>query len=78
MAKATIEFDLSNSEDLRDYNLFNNAGGMFNALLDISCNLKKNIKWQLEADEKLDALDLAFEGIAEILEDNNVIIEKLN
>ena len=43
MAKATLEFNLKNPEDLRDYNLFNNAGGMFDALFEISCNLKKRL-----------------------------------
>ena len=77
MAKATIVFDLENDRDLRDYNLYNNSGGMFNALFEISKNLKKKTKWQLEADETLDPLDLVFERIAEILEENNVIIDKL-
>ena len=77
MATAKIVFDLSDSEDLREYNLFNNAGGMFNALFEISYNLKKKISYQLQEDETLDALDLTFEKIAQILEENNVILDKL-
>lgn len=77
MAKVTIKLDLRREKDLRDYNLFNNAEGMFNALFEISCNLKKKIKHQLKEDDN-GALDLVFEAIAEILEENNVIIEKLN
>jgi len=80
MAKAIIEFDLSDEKDLRDYNLFNNAEGMFDALLNISCNLKKEMVWKIEDKDYTDGviLDLVFERIAEILEKNNVIIEKLN
>jgi len=76
MAKATIEFDLSNSDDLREYNLFNNAGGMFDALFEISCNLRKKTKHKFDKDDN-GAFDLVFEMIAEILEENNVIIDKL-
>jgi len=80
MAKATIVFDLENDRDLRDYNLFNNAEGMFDALLNISCNLKKEMVWKIEDKDYTDGviLDLVFERISEILENNNVIIEKLN
>lgn len=77
MAKAIIKFDLSDSDDLREYDLFNNAGGMFCALFEISCNLKKSIYYQFDGDDN-GAIDLVFEKIAEILEENNVIIEKLN
>lgn len=77
MAKVTIELDLENDKDLRDYNLFNNANSMFDALFDISLNLRKKIKYEFEGDDN-GALDLVFEKIAEILEDNNVIIDKLS
>ena len=77
MAKVTIKLDLNKEKDLRDYNLFNNSGGMFDALFEISCNLKKKATFQFDGDDN-GALDLVFEMIAEILEENNVIIEKLN
>jgi len=77
MAKVTIKLDLKKKEDLRDYNLYNNAGGMFDALFEISCNLKKKVEFQFDGDDN-GAFDLVFEMIAEILEENNVIIEKLN
>jgi len=76
MSKVTIGFDLRRDQDLRDYNLFNNAEGMFNALFEISKNLKKKISCRLEGDDN-GALDLVFKEIAEILEDNNVLIDKL-
>jgi hypothetical protein len=77
MAKAKIIFDLSNSEDLREYNLYNNAGGMFSALFEISLNLRKQMKYKFEGDDN-GAFDFVFEAIAEILDENNVIIDKLN
>ena len=77
MAKVTIELDLRDDDDLREYNLFNNANSMFDALFDISLNLRKKIKYEFEGDDN-GALDLVFEKIAEILEDNNVIIDKLS
>lgn len=80
MAKVIIEFDLNDEKDLRYYNLSNNAEGMFDALLNISCSLKKEMVWKIEDKDYTDGviLDLVFERIAEILENNNVIIEKLN
>jgi len=80
MAKAKITFDLSNQDDVREYNLYNNAEGMFGALFEISCNLKKKMRFAAE-EGKLksgDTLDMVFEAIAEILEENNVLIDKLS
>jgi len=78
MAKATIEFDLDNARDLREYNLYNNAQGMFDALFEISYNLKKKISYQMDGDFGEDTLDLVFQSIAEVLEEHNVVIDKLN
>lgn len=50
---------------------------MFDALFEISCNLRKKVKYQFDGDDN-GALDLVFEMISEILEENNVIIDKLN
>lgn len=77
MAKVTIKLDLRREKDLRDYNLYNNADGMFDSLHEITYNLKKKISYKFEGDDN-GALDLVFEAIAEILEENNVIIDKLN
>lgn len=77
MAKVTINLDLSKDEDLRDYNLFNNSNNMFNALFEISYNLKKKVKYKLNEDENLEQFDLIFNSINEILEDNNIYLDKL-
>ena len=80
MAKVTIKLDLRRENDLRDYNMFNNASGMFDSLHNISCNLKKEMVWKIEDKDYTDGviLDLVFDRISEILEENNVIIDKLN
>jgi len=76
MAKVTIEFDLDKDNDLRDYNLFNNSNGMYNSLFEISKNLKKKVELQMEEDDN-GALDLVFNIISNILEENNIIIDRL-
>ncbi len=76
MAKATIVFDLNDSEDLREYNLYNNANSMFSALFEISYNLKKKLHYQFEGDDN-GAFDLVFEKIYEILQDNDINLNKL-
>ena len=80
MAKAKLIFDLSNPDDVREYNLYNNADGMFCSLFEISCNLKKKIRYSIEDGriESDDVLDAVFEAISEILDDYNVIIDKLS
>jgi len=76
MAKVTIKFDLGKDNDLRDYNLFNNSNGMYDSLFEISKNLKKKVEFQMEEDDN-GALDLVFNIISNILEENNVIIDRL-
>lgn len=41
MAKVIIKLDLNKDKDLREYNLYNNVDGMFDALSEISQKLKK-------------------------------------
>ncbi len=79
MATATITFDLSNLDDVREYNLYNNSGGMYDALFEISKNLKKKMRYATEEIglNSEDTLDMVFNAIAEILEDNNILIDKL-
>ena len=76
MAKVTINLDLSKDEDLRDYNLFNNADNMYNALFEIAYNLKKVVDYKFDEDDN-GYSDLVFLAISEILEDNNINLDKL-
>ena len=76
MAKVTINLDLSKDEDLRDYNLFNNADNMYNALFEIAYNLKKVVDYKFDGDDN-GYSDLVFLAISEILEDNNINLDKL-
>lgn len=71
MAKVIIELDLDKDKDLRDYNLFNNASSMYNALFEISYNLKNKVKYTFDGDDN-GAFDSAFENIAKIIKENNV------
>ena len=76
MAKVTINLDLSKDEDLRDYNLFNNADNMYNALFEIAYNLKKVVDYKFDGDDN-GYSDLVFLAISKILEDNNIDLDKL-
>ena len=84
--KATLEFDLNDSEDLRDYTRINKSLDMAMALWEITHNTKKGISYQLEGTKKdgseyeytpYDVLDLVYDKIYEILEENNINIDKL-
>lgn len=76
MAKIKISLDLRREVDLRYYNLFNNADNMYNALFEISYNLKKVVDYKFDGDDN-GYSDLIFNSITEILEDNNVDLDKL-
>ena len=76
MAKIKISLDLRREVDLRDYNLFNNADNMYNALFEIAFNLKKVVDYKFDGDDN-GYSDLVFFAISKILEDNNVDLDKL-
>lgn len=79
MAKVKIILDLSNDDDLREYNLFNNGVNLNSCLFDITHNLKKEIRWLIEEKDisNFDVLDITFKRISEILEENNINPENL-
>ena len=76
MAKIKIELDLRREVDLRDYNLFNNADNMYNALFEIAYNLKKVVDYKFDGDDNGYSYLVFFE-ISKILEDNNIDLDKL-
>ena len=76
MAKIAIKLDLRRENDLRDYNLFNNADNMYNALFEIAYNLKKVVDYKFDEYDN-GYSDLVFLAISEILEDNNINLDKL-
>jgi hypothetical protein len=83
--KATIEFNLDDSDDAELYYRMNKATDMAGALWDITHNTKKALENEIEFERSgenkefsaYDALDLVFERIHEILADHDVNPERL-
>ena len=79
MAKATLEYDLSDPDDVMEHKRAVKSLDMAMALWDIVHNTKKGLEWSMEGKEidKYDALELVYEKIHEILNDHNIITDEL-
>jgi cell fate (sporulation/competence/biofilm development) regulator YmcA (YheA/YmcA/DUF963 family) len=79
MAKATLEYDLSDSDDIMAHKRAVKSLDMAMALWDIVHNTKKGLEWSMEGKEidKYDALELVYEKIHEILDDHNINTDEL-
>ena len=79
MAKATLEYNLSDPEDVMAHKRAIKSLDMALALWDIVHNTKKGLEWSMEGKEidKYDALELVFEKIHEILNNHNIITDEL-
>lgn len=79
MAKATLEFDLNEPDDVMAHLRAVKSLDMALALWDIVHNTKKGLEWSMEGKEidKYDALELVFEKIHEILNNHNIITDEL-
>ena len=79
MAKATLEYNLSDPDDVIAHKRAIKSLDMAMALWDIVHNTKKGLEWSMEGKEidKYDALELVFEKIHEILNDHNIITDEL-
>jgi hypothetical protein len=79
MAKATLEYNLSDPEDSMAHLRAVKSLDMAMALWDIVHNTKKGLEWSMEGKEidKYDALELVFEKIHEILNDHNIRTDEL-
>ena len=79
MAKATIEYNLSDPDDAMAHLRAVKSLDMAMALWDIVHNTKKGLEWSMEGKEidKYDALELVFEKIHEILNDQNIRTDEL-
>ena len=78
--KATIEFDLNDHEDERKYMVHVHSTQMAVALFDI-LNLKKQLEWEVEGNKKMSnykLLELTFERIGDILNDNQINIDLIS
>jgi hypothetical protein len=79
MARATIEFDLNEPDDVMAHLRAVKSLDMALALWDIVHNTKKGLEWSLEGKEidKYDTLELVFEKIHEILNEHNINTDEL-
>jgi hypothetical protein len=79
MAKATLEYDLNEPDDVMAHLRAVKSLDMALALWDIVHNTKKGLEWSLEGKEidKYDTLELVFEKIHEILNEHNINTDEL-
>jgi hypothetical protein len=79
MAKAKIEYDLSDSEDVYAHKRAIKSLDMALALWTITHNTKKSLEWSMEGKEmdKYDALELVYEKIHEIISEHNIDLDDL-
>jgi hypothetical protein len=79
MAKAKIEYDLSDSEDVYAHKRAIKSLDMALALWTITHNTKKSLEWSMEGKEmdKYDALELVYEKIYEIMAEHNIDLDDL-
>ena len=80
MAKATLEYDLNEPDDVIAHLRAVKSLDMAMALWEIVHNTKKGLEWSMEGKEidKYDALELVYEKIHEILGDHNIITDDLS
>ena len=79
MAKATLEFDLNETDDIKAHLRAVKSLDMSIALWEIIHNTKKKIEWSLENEEldQYDTLELVFDKIHEILKEHNIDLDEL-
>ena len=79
MAKAKIEYDLSDVDDMYAHKRAIKSLDMALALWEITHNTKKGLEWSMESKEmdKYEALEMVYEKIFEVLSDHNIDLEDL-
>ena len=79
MAKAVIEYNLNDIEDVYAHKRAIKSLDLTLALLEIIHNTKKGLEWSMEGKEidKYDALELVYEKIHEIITEHNIDLEDL-
>ena len=79
MAKAILEFDLNEPDDIMAHKRATKATDMAVALWEISYNTKKSVEWSLEDKgyDKSEVLDLLYDRINAILEEHNIRLDDL-
>jgi hypothetical protein len=80
MPQATLTFDLTDSDDVLSHLRAIKSLDLALAIWDIVHNTKKSLEWSLESKEDIsryDVVDLVYEKIYAILEEHDVVIDKL-
>jgi hypothetical protein len=79
MAKAKIEYDLSDVDDMYAHKRAIKSLDLALALWEITHNTKKGLEWSMEGKEidKYDALELVFDKIHEIMSEHNIDLDDL-
>ena len=79
MAKAKIEYDLNDVDDVYAHKRAVKSLDMALVLWEITHNTKKGLEWKMEGKEmdKYDALELVYEKIYEIMSEHNVDLDDL-
>jgi len=79
MAKAIIEYDLNDVDDVYAHKRAIKSLDMALALWTITHNTKKGLEWSMEGKEmdKYDALEMVYEKINEILLEHNIDLEDI-
>lgn len=79
MAEGILKFDLNNPDDIIAHKRAVKSLDMAMALWEITHNTKKSLEWSLEGKDldKYEVLELVYEKIYEILNDNNINTDEL-
>ena len=79
MAKAIIEYNLNDIDDVYAHKRAVKSLDLALALWDITHNTKKKLEWGMEGKEmdKYDALELVYEKINEIISEHNIDLDDL-
>ena len=79
MAKATLEFDLNEHDDVLAHKRAVKSLDLALAIWDITHNTKKGLEWSMEGKEmdKYDALEMVFDKIYEILDEHHISIDEI-
>lgn len=78
--KATIEYNLDDADDKRNYYLHNKAEDMSVFIWQLAYNTKKELQYDIEAKGKMsnyDTLDMVFEKIGEMLNEYDINVDRL-
>lgn len=79
MAKATLKYDLNDPDDVYAHKRAVKSTDLALTLWEITHNTKKALEWSMDGKEmdKYDALEMVFDKIHEIIQENNIDLDDL-